>query len=304
MPVGVRRLGPEQHLFVFFGWNVAVSFAVGLDAGPGGSVGRPGPAPRNRAQGRRRARAAAFEAVGIGQRGADHRPDPRPRRKERNGSGPVLRLEHLDRRRGLAGQRFIVAAVVDERHPHLDPLAQIPGDERVGGRAAPDVRLGRAVDPQPPVRVGRACQPVVVRHVGDRRGERPPHPRRARDRRLAAGRVVDEGAAHLDLVGKRVGGPSLSGGLRRICRASVRDGPPLRGSCIFGAARRSTDGDGAGTGDADPFDDHEVGRLFLENRAGRPRGRSGEGVHAPLRQARRGDQRAESVARDRRHCPR
>ena len=58
------------------------------------------------------------------------------------------------------------------------------------------------------------------------------------------------------------------------------------------------DGDGAGTGDADPFDDHEVGRLFHESRAGRPRGRSGEGVHAPLGQARRGDQRAESVARD------
>ena len=55
---------------------------------------------------------------------------------------------------------------------------------------------------------------------------------------------------------------------------------------------------GPGTGDADPFDGHEVGRLFLERRAGRPRGRSGEGVHAPLGQARRGDQRAESVARD------
>ena len=95
-----------------------------------------------------------------------------------------------DRRVGVAGARFIVAIVVREVHLHLDLLARISGDQRVGEvRRAGNVAVAPAVHPDPleggggarKPTAGAGGNPVRIRDRARRRRQRLAHLRRARD---------------------------------------------------------------------------------------------------------------------------
>ena len=101
------------------------------------------------------------------------------------------------RRVGVAGERALVGSIVVlERDLHPDRLAIVVGNQRVSaGHRARNVGLVAAVNPDPletgvSVRQQGVRQPVRVRDGAHRRRQHPPHPRGARDPRLARRRVV------------------------------------------------------------------------------------------------------------------
>ena len=101
---------------------------------------------------------------------------------------------HPARRILVARQRSLpVARVVGEAHLHLEPLARVRLDQRVGLRRRPrDVRLRAAVHAHPLVgEAGR--QPVSVHDAGGGRRQGPAHLRRAGNLRLARGGGVGGG---------------------------------------------------------------------------------------------------------------
>ena len=124
-----------------------------------------------------------------------------------------------------------MAEVVGEGHLDLEGLAQVGVDQGVGARIlARNVRLVRAVHPDPLVRVGGAGQPVGVGNAGGDRRQRLAHLRRARDGRrarrggvrrsrerrrrragacLLAAQDVDEAHLDLDLLALLVGGQGV-----------------------------------------------------------------------------------------------
>ena len=124
-----------------------------------------------------------------------------------------------------------MAEVVGEGHPHLEGRAQVGVDQGVGARIlARNVRLVRAVHPDPLVRVSGAGQPVGVgntrgrgrqrlpdlRRAGDGRRARRGDVRHSRERRrrragacLLAAQDVDEAHLDLDLLAPLVGGQGV-----------------------------------------------------------------------------------------------
>ena len=139
-----------------------------------------------------------------------------------------------DRFRRHAGQGFLRAAVVGERHPHLDRPALVGVGERVRGlRRVRDVRIGGAVVGDPLVRVGRVVQPVRVGDGRRVRGQRPAHPRRSGNRRRTRRRRVrpggdrfrrraEQGLLVALVVGERhphLDGPTLLGVGQLVARA-------------------------------------------------------------------------------------
>ena len=174
----------------------------GVEAQPGGQI---------RVVTLRRRVDQRVAAVGVGERGVREgvaeqralrrclvRDRDRDHRDVVGGGGGQHRP---DRRVGVAGKRAIVKApeIFEDHHLHLDRLALVGGNQRVGeGCRARNVGLVAAVNPDPLDGGGGVVhrkeesiiQSVHIRNVARRRRQHLAHLRRARDPRLARRRVV------------------------------------------------------------------------------------------------------------------